>query len=78
MALMNVSFTKNLSFQVLRLVFFFAMALGLIVSGVEIGMDYSRSKKKMDADMEDLARIVLKPAITVVFSFDRVQASEQL
>ena len=78
MAPMNFSLTKNLSFQVLRLVFFFAMALGLIVSGVEIGMDYSRSKKKMDADMEDLARIVLKPASTVVYSFDRVQATEQL
>lgn len=75
---MQIDFFNSLSFRVLRSTFAWAMALGLLVSAITIGLDYRQVRQQFDKDMAALSNIILKPASAIVFSFDVERARELL
>ncbi|BCA29206.1 ATP-binding protein [Metapseudomonas otitidis] len=69
---------RSLSASLLRLTLVCAVALGLVVSLVQIALDYERSRDLPDADVQALFGLVRDPATTVVFSLDQSTADDLL
>lgn len=72
------SVKRTLSSRLLRITLLAALILGLLISALQITLDYNRVNRQPDQDMGALVSIILAPASAIVFSLDAARASELL
>lgn len=75
---MLVKFMHGLSFKLVRAVILVTLLIGLMVSVIQIFIDFSNQKTLPDEDMKSLVSIVEAPATSIVFSLDPTTANELL
>lgn len=69
---------RTLSSRLLRITLLAALVLGLLISAIQIALDFKRVTRQPDHDMAALVSIILAPASAIVFSLDAARATELL
>ena len=69
---------QTLSSRLLKSTLLFALGIGLLISALQIAIDFNRVKTLPDQDMAALVNIILEPATAIVFSLDAARADELL
>lgn len=76
MALVNPM--HSLSFKLIRAVMLIGFVVGLMISALQIYLDYGQQKKLMLEDMQNLSTVVKTPATALLFSLDQATANQLL
>ncbi|MEQ1529857.1 MAG: ATP-binding protein [Methylococcales bacterium] len=69
---------QTLSSRLMKSTLLCALGVGLLISALQIAIDFSRVKALPDQDMAALVNIILEPATAIVFSLDAARADELL
>lgn len=77
-AAMHHGVVRTLSSRLLRITLLAALVLGLLISAIQIALDFKRVTRQPDHDMAALVSIILAPASAIVFSLDAERATELL
>lgn len=77
-AAMHHGVARTLSSRLLRITLLAALVLGLLISAIQIALDFKRVTRQPDHDMAALVSIILAPASAIVFSLDAARATELL
>lgn len=75
---MEIKVTRGLSYQMLKRAAIRAFFIGLLISTVQISIDYRQTKKLPDADMQALIGMIKDPLTAIVYNLDPDTASELL
>ncbi|KAB2970687.1 ATP-binding protein [Zoogloea sp.] len=75
---MKVAVQRSLSFKLISAALLSALALGLLISALQISSDYFKARQQPDEEMAILISLLKEPATAIVFSLDPGTAHELL
>lgn len=75
---MKIAVPRSLSFKLSSAALMGALALGLLISAIQISSDYFKTRQLPDEEMATLISLLKEPATAIVFSLDPGTAHELL
>lgn len=75
---MKIAVPRSLSFKLISSALISALALGLLISAIQISSDYFKTRQLPDSEMATLISLLKEPATAIVFSLDPGTAHELL